>query len=279
MHVCMYLYFYYGCICILNYVCIYVFMYIYIYIYIYIYKGLVNSPEDLLDDVLCLLKALYSDIDSNPDPDSDPDTAFNIFCFLGKNFQKNEKNNNFFLKKFSMNLPFHIMGHSMGGGLAIVLGHMLTNIKSEYIDNHDSVGINDSGDNNKKGSNNENNNNNNNDNNNNDNDNGNDNDNDKTENTSDIANDNNNANSYNNKNINHDDKNMYKISLYFKGCILLCPTISVKKPADFIVNILDYLVVPFFGHFSIPEILNRNLSNPHLVWSNDDYIRYINNDG
>jgi hypothetical protein len=177
----------------------------------------------------------------------------------------------------------------MGGSLAMVLGHMFTNSKCEYINNNGIAGkknhdnnnySNDKNKNDNDDSHNNDNNNNNNENENVDNKNDDDNDdnddsNNNNDDTYDIHNDSNNSTD----NDNTDNESIQKISLHFKGCILLCPAIDIKKPSQFIVNVLDYLIVPFFGRFSIPEIIQKSINNQHLVWSNDDYINYINRDG
>lgn len=64
-------------------------------------RALVYSPDDLVDDVLCLLKAIYAD-------------------------EKNEKRrvaHKYFLNNHApSDIPFFLLGHSMGGGVAIITG-------------------------------------------------------------------------------------------------------------------------------------------------------------
>ena len=64
-------------------------------------RGLVDSPEYLLDDVMSLLNALYNDSPS----------------FSSTDYRLNRR---------LVSAPFFLMGHSMGGSTAISLGHMLS---------------------------------------------------------------------------------------------------------------------------------------------------------
>ena len=76
----------------------------------------------------------------------------------------------------------------------------------------------------------------------------------------------------------NDDKKLL-ISNHFSGCLLFCPAIDVKVPAPIIVTIMDYLIVPIFGHYSVPEFIQPTSSNRHEVWRNPHYTTYIQRDG
>ena len=72
-------------------------------------KGMVDSPEYLLDDVFSLLKALYSEVSSVPGPKG--------FC----------------LKHNVPNAPFFLMGHSMGGSTAMYVAQILSDKKQNNL--------------------------------------------------------------------------------------------------------------------------------------------------
>jgi alpha-beta hydrolase superfamily lysophospholipase len=151
-------------------------------------RGLVDSPEFLLDDVVSLLRALYSVESSN-----------------------NENGpGGFRLKRQAVDAPFFLMGHSMGGSTAIFIGHML----SEGDLNIPTV---------------------------------------------------------------HNDRQ--SISAFFRGCLLLCPAIDIKMPPAIVVTALDYLIVPFFPNYSVPELFVARKSSQKLIWSNPMFQDYVTRDG
>ena len=154
-------------------------------------RALVRSLDNLLDDCLSLLRALYSD-KMYADESSDP----------------NQKA--FHLNNHAGNIPFYIFGHSMGGSTAVALGHRLS---------------------------------------------------DKT------------------NNIHTNDGKKLSISTNFSGCLLFCPAIDIKVPAPLIVTIMDYLIVPLFGHYSVPEFIQPTSSNRQEVWKDPHYTAYIQRDG
>ena len=53
---------------------------------------------------------------------------------------------------------------------------------------------------------------------------------------------------------NHAELTPQNIASRFKGCILVCPAISVKLPSDLIVYILENLIIPFY-----PEVFPSSL--------------------
>ena len=154
-------------------------------------RALVCSLENLLDDCLSLLRALYSDK-----------------VYGDESSTTNRKT--FHLNNHAENIPFFIFGHSMGGSTAVALGHRLS---------------------------------------------------DKT------------------NNFHTNDEKKLSISTYFSGCLLFCPAIDIKVPAPLIVTIMDYLIVPLFGHFSVPEFIQPTSSNRHEVWKDPHYTSYIQRDG
>ena len=153
-------------------------------------KGIVGSREFLLDDVFCLLRALYADSPSA----------------VGMNGMRN-----FSMKNHAKNVPFFIMGHSMGGSTAIYVGHTLFN-EREKIQNN-------------------------------------------TEETR-------------------------SFSCLFRGCLLLCPAIDIKMPPTIVVTALDFLIVPFFRNYPVPEMFApRRLASQHLLWRNKYFQDYVTRDG
>eukprot|EP00596_Hydrurales_sp_CCMP1899_P002739 CAMPEP_0119043084 /NCGR_PEP_ID=MMETSP1177-20130426/17217_1 /TAXON_ID=2985 /ORGANISM="Ochromonas sp, Strain CCMP1899" /LENGTH=278 /DNA_ID=CAMNT_0007010387 /DNA_START=167 /DNA_END=1000 /DNA_ORIENTATION=- len=130
-------------------------------------KGLVGGVENLLDDVLSLLKSLYF-ASSSPE----------------------ENVNKFRLKRHVEGTPFFLMGQSMGGATALKFGHALSNELKEFP----------------------------------------------------LI-----------------TKKQRSMASLFRGCLLLAPAIEIALPPSIIVILLDFLIVPFFGMASIPEmILSRN---------------------
>ena len=72
-------------------------------------KGLVTSADNLVDDVLSLLIALYSKV---------------FFEFHG---EETDSVRRFHLRNYAWNVPFFILGQSMGGSTAMCVGHYLGN--------------------------------------------------------------------------------------------------------------------------------------------------------
>ena len=150
-------------------------------------KGMVDSPEFLIDDVFCLLRALYSDQSTSEE--------HGIPIFSLKNRAKNS--------------PFFLMGHSMGGSTAMYVGHILSNTNSEFKSLHE-----------------------------------------------------------------------LRISTLFRGCLLVCPAIDIKMPPAIVVTTLDYLVVPFFRDYPVPEIFTqKRIASQHLLWKNKYFQDYVTRDG
>jgi alpha-beta hydrolase superfamily lysophospholipase len=153
-------------------------------------KGIVDSKEFLLDDVFCLLRALYSD---TPAP-------------MGQNGARS-----FWMKTHAKNVPFFIMGHSMGGSTAIYVGHMLSTEAEKMTNKKESK---------------------------------------------------------------------ESFSSLFRGCLLLCPAIDIKMPPAIVVTTLNYLIVPFFRNYPVPEIFApRRLASQHLLWRNKNFQDYVTRDG
>lgn len=71
-------------------------------------KGLVTSAENLIDDVLSLLVALYSRI---------------FHEFHG---EETDPVRRFHLNNYSLNIPFFLLGQSMGGSTALIVGDLLS---------------------------------------------------------------------------------------------------------------------------------------------------------
>lgn len=63
-----------------------------------------------------------------------------------------------------------------------------------------------------------------------------------------------------------------------KGAILASPALSIKKPADIIINILDYVIVPLFPTSHVPHIFT-SLKSDDLIWDRPEYIDYVTADG
>jgi alpha-beta hydrolase superfamily lysophospholipase len=55
-----------------------------------------------------------------------------------------------------------------------------------------------------------------------------------------------------------DDSDMtpQDIACKFKGCILICPAISVKLPSELVILILEYFVIPIIPQAAIPDFLS-----------------------
>lgn len=70
-------------------------------------KGLVTSAEGLIDDVQCLLVALYSKI---------------LLEFHG---EETDSVKRFHLNNYAMNVPLFILGQSMGGSTSLMVGDAL----------------------------------------------------------------------------------------------------------------------------------------------------------
>lgn len=64
----------------------------------------------------------------------------------------------------------------------------------------------------------------------------------------------------------------------FSGLVLVSPAINIKRPPAAVVAALNYLVVPFFGNSPVPSLIESGLSKDHLAWRHDEYINYINAD-
>jgi alpha-beta hydrolase superfamily lysophospholipase len=76
-------------------------------------KGLVQSPEYLIDDVLSLLRALYPVSSSSMTDDTTP--------------------RKYKLNRQAGSTPFFLLGHSMGGSTAICVGQLLTDERMASI--------------------------------------------------------------------------------------------------------------------------------------------------
>lgn len=186
-------------------------------------RALVSSLDNLLDDCVSLLQAIYSDSNrcveyvsedgrtivprfnlNNPMKNIALNVPQNILEIL-ENVPVDPKN-----APEKRNVPFFLMGHSMGGSTAIALAHYLSDKKNFLLT---------------------------------------------------------------------DDDKKTSISSLFRGSLLFCPAINIKVPSPIIVNIMDYFIVPLFGHYSVPEFIQATSSNRTEVWKNSDYIAYVERDG
>ena len=73
-------------------------------------KGLVTSADHLIDDVLSVLIAVYSKV------------------FLEFHGEETDSVRRFHLRNYAWNVPFFVLGQSMGGSTAMCVGHYLGNI-------------------------------------------------------------------------------------------------------------------------------------------------------
>lgn len=76
------------------------------------------------------------------------------------------------------------------------------------------------------------------------------------------------------------NNHLLNISTLFRGCLLVCPAIDIKMPPSIVVTTLDYLIVPFFRDYPIPEIFSqKRIASQHLLWKNKFFQDYVTRDG
>jgi hypothetical protein len=64
------------------------------------------------------------------------------------------------------------------------------------------------------------------------------------------------------------------IAKVFRGCVLLAPMVNVNRPPAIVCSLMDMVMTPLFGTYSLPDMLCGATNYAHSV-SNESYHNYI----
>lgn len=216
----------------------------------------VEEQDHLLDDVTCLLRYVYhKDFNSH-------ECSFNEHVSGHNNHEKekqkkkddphvmtseHEEYEHFNL--IEKQVPFYLMGQSMGGAVAIRLGNYYNTLKKnvangENIDEDAEVEVSCSG---VSGSN--------------------------------ASGDNTTTSSWFSLNFNNNPGYKKPIdksyASCFKGVVLLAPAVSNKLPPPVVRMVFENILVPLFPSSSIPKSLSGAVDDHSTLWNSEKYIEYI----
>jgi len=211
-------------------------------------RALVSDCMDLVDDLSCLLKAVYSDVGTNfitttssaSKSSSTSTTTTTTLVTTTSTISWKLKTQ---VGKES-NIPFFLMGNSMGGAVALYASSILNKLKKGGA-----LASNNSNSNREI----------------------------QLEDATCFNNFQNGLSTLNidigilNNTIFSDSSptpsllSSSKVSLHIASCfigtLLLSPALEVEKPHPIILNLIQYIAVPFFGSVPVPKLINSNLSD------------------